>query len=196
MPFAHLSSTDVGAEMTAVEIRRAVTDDAELLTPFARRVFLDTFLADNDPAAIDAYVREAFTPEKQRAEIAFERGVCLLAFVDNTLAAWALLRETEPVPPDCAIAAAQPMQLNRFYVDHAWHGRGVAVALMNAVKSRAAISGADALWLTTWERNARAIRFYEREGFVLVGETTFVLGDEVQRDVVMCVPITPVQPTV
>ncbi|MBL0937623.1 MAG: GNAT family N-acetyltransferase [Gemmatimonadaceae bacterium] len=182
--------------MTAVEIRRAMPDDAELLTPFARRVFLDTFLADNDPGAIDAYVGEAFTPEKQRAEIAFERGVCLLAFVENTLAAWALLRETKPVPPNCSVAAERPMQLDRFYVDHAWHGRGVAIALMNAAKNHTTAVNADALWLTTWERNARAIRFYEREGFVLVGETTFVLGDEVQRDVVMCAPITPAPPTV
>jgi ribosomal protein S18 acetylase RimI-like enzyme len=41
------------------------------------------------------------------------------------------------------------------------------------------------VWLDVWERNTRAISFYERWGFVVVGEQDFVLGDDVQRDLLM-----------
>jgi ribosomal protein S18 acetylase RimI-like enzyme len=45
--------------------------------------------------------------------------------------------------------------------------------------------GADVLWLAVWRENPRAIAFYTRRGFTPVGETTFVLGSDLQHDVVM-----------
>lgn len=75
--------------------------------------------------------------------------------------------------------------LHRFHVDPTWHGGSVSVPLMRAVFEEACALGGDALWLTTWEKNHRAIRFYEREGFAHVGVTWFQLGDELQREVVL-----------
>jgi ribosomal protein S18 acetylase RimI-like enzyme len=46
-------------------------------------------------------------------------------------------------------------------------------------------SRGDTIWLGVWEHNDRAIRFYERWGFEIVGEKQFVLGGEKQCDVVM-----------
>lgn len=169
-----------------LHIRLAAPDDAPALTEFARRVFEDTFLADNDPVALGVYVASAFTPERQRIDIEDARCRCLLAFHNDVMVAWALVRDREPLPDDCIMDSAHPVMLHRFYVDHAWHGRGVAVPLMRAVCTAARELGGDALWLTTWERNPRAIRFYEREGFAHVGVTWFRLGEELQRDVVLC----------
>jgi len=44
---------------------------------------------------------------------------------------------------------------------------------------------ADVLWLGVWERNQRAISFYEKGGFRAVGSHTFLLGTDEQRDIVM-----------
>ena len=45
--------------------------------------------------------------------------------------------------------------------------------------------GADALWLGVWGENRRAIRFYEKQGFGVVGRQSFVLGDDEQSDLVL-----------
>ncbi len=50
---------------------------------------------------------------------------------------------------------------------------------------RAAQNGHDVVWLTVWESNDRAIRFYQKYGFKEAGELTFVLGQDVQRDLYM-----------
>jgi ribosomal protein S18 acetylase RimI-like enzyme len=47
----------------------------------------------------------------------------------------------------------------------------------------------DVLWLCVWGRNFRARAFYERWGFTEVGETSFVLGSDVQRDLVLSIPL-------
>ena len=42
-----------------------------------------------------------------------------------------------------------------------------------------------ALWLGVWERNARALAFYRKWGFDVVGEHTFKLGEDPQHDLIM-----------
>lgn len=169
----------------AVHIRAGTEQDAQQLAPFARRVFHAAFAADNDPVALGAYMDGAFNVARQREELCNPACTVLLTFVHDALAAWALLRDDVAPPEDCAPPGARPLYLNRFYVDHVWHGRGVAAALMTAVHEATRARGYDALWLSTWERNTRAIRFYEREGFAIVGTTWFQLGEELQRDYVL-----------
>ena len=43
-------------------------------------------------------------------------------------------------------------------------------------------AGAPELYLTVFDHNERAKRFYTRHGFVEVGRCTFTLGDRVDED--------------
>ncbi|MCA2983682.1 GNAT family N-acetyltransferase [Gemmatimonas sp.] len=169
-------------DSATLRMRRAEIDDADVLSRFARRTFSHTFAADNDPADMAAYLALAFSPERQRGELAEPRRTGLLAELDGALVGYAYLMSGTPHE---AVVAAHPVQLERFYVDHAWHGRGVATALMEAVLCASREGGGDVLWLGVWERNARAIRFYARWGFAAVGTQTFMLGADPQRDAVM-----------
>ena len=82
------------------------------------------------------------------------------------------------------------MELKRLYVARAWHGQGVAQALMDAALDTARARGAQTLWLGVWERNPRAVAFYAKYGFVRVGEHTFVLGGDAQTDWLFARPVT------
>ena len=62
--------------------------------------------------------------------------------------------------------------LDHLYVDPMWHGRGVGLALLTAVRENAA-----ELNLWTFQANGQARRFYERHGFRLV-ELTDGSGNE------------------
>jgi ribosomal protein S18 acetylase RimI-like enzyme len=83
------------------------------------------------------------------------------------------------------VGGRSPREIYRLYVAEAWHGRGVAQPLMRRLIEQALGSGADGVWLGVWEHNPRAIAFYRKSGFVEVGEHTFVLGTDRQRDLVM-----------
>ena len=43
----------------------------------------------------------------------------------------------------------------------------------------------DVMWLGVWEYNPRAQRFYEKNGFRIVGSHVFVLGEDPQTDLLM-----------
>lgn len=63
-------------------------------------------------------------------------------------------------------AGARLDWLDHLYVDPNWHGRGVGQALVSAVRrDRPELN----LW--TFQDNAQARRFYERQGFRLVATT-------------------------
>ena len=172
--------------MTLPVIRVASVEDAATLSVFARRVFHDTFAADNDPADMARYLDYAFTESKQRGELADPARVCLLMEQEGVLVAYASVFNGSG---NEHVTDAHPVELERFSVDGAWHGRGVAAPLMAAVREVAARWGGDALWLGVWERNAKAIRFYEKQGFERVGAQTFRLGSDEQRDAVMRAPL-------
>ena len=142
-------------------------------------MFHETFAPDNDPMDMHAYLSDAFTPDKQAAEIADPSRVCLIAEVGDAMAGYAMLRVDADDP---TVPGDQPVELQRFYVDHAWHGRGVASRLMASCLHAAQERGGVTLWLGVWERNARAIRFYTKQGFTDIGSQEFRLGSDLQTD--------------
>jgi ribosomal protein S18 acetylase RimI-like enzyme len=169
--------------VTGVRFRLAVVDDAAALTTFAREIFLATFGPENDPAHIGAYVDKAFTPEMQAQEITRPGTFTLLA-VDG---AGAIVGYSFVAPgrPERVEVGGAPIEIKRFYVAASHHGAGLAGAMMQEVFERARALGARTIWLGVWERNARAIAFYHKFGFVQAGTQRFLLGDDLQTDWVM-----------
>ncbi len=166
--------------VTGCTVRPALRGDALRLSQFGRRVFAATFAPDNDPLQMERYLATAYTPDAQAAELA-DRAVTTLLACDaaDVLLGFAQLRRS--AAPPC-VTELPAIELWRFYVDHAWHGRGVAATMMQAVQDAASGSGARTLWLGVWERNPRAQAFYRKAGFRPVGTQCFIFGTEPQTD--------------
>ncbi len=163
-------------------IRRALPHDAATVAQFGARVFHDTFAATNRPEDLSAYLAQAYGEEQQRQEIEDEDVITLVCEVGEATAGFAQVRRAET--PPCVLGPA-PVELARFYVAHEWHGRGIAQQLMDAVHRAAMNLGGRTLWLGVWEHNARAIAFYQKCGFRTVGSHPFLLGSDLQTDLLM-----------
>ena len=157
-----------------IPIRRAAAADAAALAAFARRIFDETFAAHNTREDMESYLSKAFGETQQRAEIRDPDWITLIAEKDGAIAGFAQIR-LEP----------ESIEINRFYVDSAFHGKGIAQSLMAEAEQIAAARGSKRIWLGVWERNDRAIAFYRKCGFRDCGSQQFVLGTDVQTDRVM-----------
>jgi diamine N-acetyltransferase len=169
-----------------MRVRRATADDVAVLSAFGRRVFGETFGPANNQEDLRAYLDSAYVETRQEDELRDPRIDTLLLEEENVLIAFAQLREG---PSGNGVTGEQPIELWRFYVDFAWHGRGVAQTLMAAVEEAARSRGAGTLWLGVWERNVRAQGFYRKVGFTVVGSQIFVIGSDAQRDLIMAKPV-------
>jgi ribosomal protein S18 acetylase RimI-like enzyme len=164
-------------------IRSAAKGDAEALSELAERTFRDAFAALNTPEDMDLHCERHFAPSIQAREIVDPATDTLVVEHDEALVAFAQVRSGGHC--QAVVGAGPAIELLRIYVDRRFHGTGLARDLMNAVLARARDAGARTLWLGVWERNPRAIAFYERFGFSAVGEQVFTLGSDPQRDLVM-----------
>ena len=169
-----------------IAYRDARTDDAPAIARFAASKFIEAYLDKSTPAVLTGYANHNFTEQNVRAEIDGADTRLILAEDEQGIAAYALVRYDSF--PDCDIDAARPAQIQRIYVDPRWQGTGVARELMGRCTAGARAVGCDVVWLAVWDDNPRAIRFYLKSGFQIIGEQAFVLGDEVQRDFVMAWP--------
>lgn len=167
-------------------IRLAHPGDAAALADLAERTFREAFTVDNDPGDMELHCTESFSPEIQQQEIEDPDCVTIVAEVENELVAFAQVRLQ--APKEC-VSAEHPSELYRFYVSSPWHGRGIAQEMMREVRAAAARSKSDCIWLGVWEHNPRALAFYRKHGFRIVGDHVFRLGDTSQRDLIMAVGV-------
>lgn len=173
---------DAAQGTSHIEVRVATLGDAALLSELGARTFRDAFAAGNTEEDMTAYLASAFSVEIQERELSDPGSVFLVAYVDDAAVGYARLRMG--AAPAC-IEGARPVEIVRFYSTSEWLGAGVGPALMEACLSEAVSLGCDVVWLDVWELNPRAIAFYTKWGFSAVGRAQFVLGDDVQEDLLM-----------
>ena len=172
--------------MTSFVIRRATVADAAALAQLAAHTFADTFAADNKPEDIEAHLSSAYGLAQQTAEIQDPEVATLLAHHEGELVGFAQVRRK--ATPGC-IHGERPVELHRFYVLRSQHGTGLAGSLMQAARAAARQLGGHQIWLGVWERNARALAFYRKAGFVEVGSHVFMVGGDPQNDLVLVSPL-------
>lgn len=162
-----------------VTFRRASDDDLDRLLDLAIRTVTDTFAHSNTAENWAAFLNEHYARDKWLADIADPATTLVLGEVDGVLVAYARLRRGEA--PTC-IGDAGALEIEKFYVDKPFIGRGVAQLMMKHCLGHAEALGVQTVYLGVWEHNPRAVRFYEKYGFTRCGEHTFMVGDDPQVD--------------
>jgi len=165
------------------QIFRATFADAPALALLSAAVFPLGCPADTPPEDLADYISREHTPERYRDMLADDRFTILIAKVAGNLAGLALLVQA-PAPPEMQSPAAA-LELRRFYIDSAYHGRGVANLLMKEVLAVATDRGEPSLWLSAFSGNGRALSFYKRWGFRIAGTHDFIVGTDRQKDYLM-----------
>lgn len=170
--------------MSSISIRRSSPLDSVLLAELAYKTFWDAFAhhPKNAPDDLSFYMRQAFNEEQIRAELADERNIFLIAEYESEAAGYAKLI-TGAVEP--GITAERPIELSRLYSHQRFLGKGVGQTLLDECFAIAKANGHDVMWLGVWEFNPRAQRFYEKNGFHVVGSHVFQLGEDAQTDILM-----------
>jgi GNAT superfamily N-acetyltransferase len=171
-----------GASATPYVLARPGPADASRLADLAATAFRETYLATNDPAAIEEYVARALTPQPFALALADRRCELHWVLLDADPVGYLKLNragaQTEPDLDD-------GLEVEQVYLLAAHQGHGLGRTLVELAVDAARRHGLGSVWLGVWEANEKAIGFYRNLGFVPFGEHTFRLGDEEQRDLLM-----------
>ena len=169
--------------MNGLRFRIATAQDAEALAAFMTRNFLAAYGDCSTPANVAATVAKHYGLDAQRRQLADPSRINLLAEVDGRLAGHAQLRVGGSAPPE--VDPLPGVEIGRLYVDVDFQGRGIAQAMMAETRRLARARGGASLWLSVWQEQPQAIRFYEKEGFRIAGTLVFEVGDDPKDDWLM-----------
>lgn len=165
----------------SVTFRTAEAADAPALAARGRRCFVETFGAHFPADDLALHLERKFGPGALAGEFLAPDLRIRMAEEDAEVAAYIKLALMDlPVPHEPGA-----LEVKQLYVLEPWQGAGVAAALMRWAIDTARADGVPALYLSVWEKGARAQAFYRRHGFEIVGTAPFLLGSRAYQDPVM-----------
>ncbi|MEO8491853.1 GNAT family N-acetyltransferase [Pseudomonas sp.] len=161
--------------MSAILIRPATAEDALCVGVLGMQVFLDTYATQGIRTSIATEALQAFSPNTIAQLLAQPNVSLTVAESNGHLIGFAQIKLNAPHP---MIETPNVAELQRLYIQERFTGLGIGYQLLQAAEQRAALGGASLIWATVWVGNERALGFYPRRGYEVLGEPTYTFQGE------------------
>ena len=164
-------------------LRPAIPEDVADLARFAQEMYVDTFVRGfgiaYPEADLDAFLAETCSPEAFAAMAADPAYDVRLLRDAAGVAAYAVAGPPSLPHPDVRPAHGE---IKRFYLRPDQQSSGLARAALEELLRDLDPEGRRTLWLSVWEGNVRAQRFYARYGFEKAGTYDYPVGAHIDLD--------------
>ena len=152
------------------------------LQQLAMQTFIETFAKSNTQDDIETYLAECLNEERLKYELENPNSFFYFA-----------LEQSQPVGYlKVNLGAAQTelqendsLEIERIYVKSEFHGKKVGQLLYDKAFEIAQTHHKSSIWLGVWDKNPRAIAFYQKNGFVAFDKHIFIMGSDKQTDIMM-----------
>ena len=165
-----------------MKIRKINIDDLETLRNLSIQTFKETFEEVNTEEDMQKYLDENLSIEKLKTELENPNSEFYFAENNDEILGYLKLNfkdaQTEKLEEN-------HFEIERIYVLKAFLGQKIGQILFDKAIEIGREKNLEYVWLGVWEENHRAIRFYEKNDFEIFGKHDFVLGKDVQTDLLM-----------
>lgn len=172
--------------MDTIMIRKVLSTEITKLQKIGRQTFYETFSVFNSQQNMGKYLEERFSIGKLSSELADKNSQFFFAELDKEVIGYLKVNggssQTE-------LQNEKSLEIERIYVLKEFHGRKVGQLLFDMALQVANQQNAEFIWLGVWENNTRAINFYAKNGFIEFDKHIFRLGDAIQTDLLMKLPL-------
>ena len=165
-----------------MKIRKINIDDLETLRNLSIQTFKETFEEVNTEEDMQKYLDENLSIEKLKSELENPNSEFYFAENNDEILGYLKLNfkdaQTEKLEEN-------HFEIERIYVLKAFLGQKIGQILFDKAIEIGREKNLEYVWLGVWEENHRAIKFYEKNGFEIFGKHDFVLGEDLQTDLLM-----------
>jgi diamine N-acetyltransferase len=165
-----------------IAIRIATADHLEELQKIGKQTFYETFADDNTPENMEKYLEQGFSINQLTTELNNLSSEFYLATQGNKTIGYLKINSGAS---QTEINDNTALEIERIYVLKEFYGKEVGQLLFDKALQVAKKNKVHYLWLGVWERNPRAIKFYQKNGFVEFNKHIFKSGEDEQTDIMM-----------
>lgn len=156
--------------------------DIDLLQSISQQTFIEAFSETNTAENMTKYMVEKFSNETLLAELSNQGSEFYFAQLDNKIIGYLKINSQQA---QTELQHEHALEIERIYVLQEFQGRKAGQFLYEKALDTAKLKNVDFIWLGVWEKNPRAISFYNKNGFVAFDKHIFRLGDDEQTDILM-----------
>lgn len=158
-----------------ITIRRAGLEDLDTLVQMGSQTIIESHGSSAPQEVMNAYVSEKFTEASMREELSDPLNIFHIIRYNQQPAGYSKIIYNVPIE---AVASTQITKMERLYLLRSFYDKRLGHYLMQFNIELSKEQQQQGMWLYVWKGNERAIRFYEKTGFTIVGDGSFRLTDE------------------
>lgn len=159
--------------MNEFKIRTATLEDAQGILNVAIPSFLSTHIKSAKKEDLDWFINKNYNLRAFEKDIADSSNIYHVVVNNGDVIAYSKIALNTTFPD---ARHEQMTKLDRFYIDPSYLGKGVSKALIQYLFDFSKEQKQKGIWLNTWIGNERAIAFYKKQGFEIVGAFDFPIS--------------------
>jgi ribosomal protein S18 acetylase RimI-like enzyme len=160
----------------------ATTEDLDTLQQISLHTFYDAFYHVNTPKFYYEYTNRAFSKQQLLAELQNPDTEFQFLKSNDELVGYFKLNYRNA---QSDVKDPHSLEIERIYTLKQYQSHGFGKFLLDNIKEIAKQKKLEYIWLGVWEKNTRAIHFYEKNGFRIFSSHDFHFGSDIQTDLLM-----------
>ena len=168
--------------MEKIKIRAIDTSDIHSLQEISKQTFEETFSSENDSTDMAMYLSSEFSLSKLELELNNKNSKYYFAELNDLVVGYLKLNLMDS---QTEIKEDKGIEIERIYVKKEFQGKKIGQVLYDKALEIAKAKNMEYIWLGVWEKNTKAIHFYEKNGFFVFDSHSFKLGNDIQKNLLM-----------
>lgn len=164
-----------------MKIEKADITDANNISTLAVQVWLDTYALDGIRDSFSEYVWQELSPYKFKARLENKNREIYKVVENEHLIGFVEINFDSVIDGN----TNSKFEIEKLYIQENFCGKNIGGKLIDFVKSICIKNNISSMWLSVYENNFRAIKFYKKYGFKEIGELYFELKSERHRNIVL-----------
>jgi ribosomal protein S18 acetylase RimI-like enzyme len=157
-----------------IPIVKASEMHADLLAGLAKLTFIESHGNSAAPADINAYVAEKYNNDVLRTELQDPRNIYHILYYNDRAAGYSKIILDAPFENS---TIPNITKLERLYLLKEFYSLNLGSALFEFIIQLIKEKNQLGIWLFVWKENQRAVNFYKKHGFSIIGHHDFRISE-------------------
>ena len=157
-----------------ISIQKASGTQSGLLAGLAKLTFIQSHGNSAAPADINTYVTEKYNQDVLKTELQDPRNIYHILYYNDRAAGYSKIILDTPFENS---PAKNITKLERLYLLKEFYNLNLGSALFEFLINLIKENNQLGIWLFVWKENQRAVNFYKKHGFSIIGSHDFKISE-------------------